>query len=330
MAAKEFKALVVEEQDQAYARAVKTRTIDQLPAGTLLIRVAYSSLNYKDALSATGNKGVTKNYPHTPGIDAAGIVEHSDDPAFGTGDHVIVTGYDLGMNTDGGFGQYIRVPAQWALKPPQGLTLKQAMIFGTAGFTAGISVAKLGVHVPPDAGDVVVTGATGGVGSMSVALLAKQGYRVVAVTGKSTEHAFLKHLGAYRIVSREEFQNPDKRPLLQAQWAGGIDTVGGTMLENMIKSTGPLGVVTCCGNVASADINLTVYPFILRGITLIGIDSQHYPMADRLCLWQKLAGEWKPDVLDELCTEKILDELDACIDRMLAGQLKGRIVVNML
>lgn len=324
-----YRALIVEENNQAYVRSIKTKTTDQLPAGELLIQVAYSSLNYKDALSATGNKGVTKRYPHTPGIDAAGIIEHSDFPGFKKGDSVIVTGYDLGMNTDGGFGQYIRVPAAWAVKLPSGLTLKEAMIYGTAGFTAGISVAKLCERVSPDAGEIVVSGATGGVGSMSIAILAKLGYRVVAVTGKSSEHSFLKHLGAHRIVSRDALQESGSRPLLQPQWAGGIDTVGGTILENIIKATGPLGVVTCCGNAASADLNLTVYPFILRGVSLVGIDSQNYPMVSRIDLWNKLTNEWKPQMLEKLYAEKTLDELDDCIAQMLAGKSKGRIVVNL-
>lgn len=329
MPSKVFKAVVVEEKDQEYVRTVKSRTTDQLPGGELLIRVAYSSLNYKDALSAIGNKGVTQKYPHTPGIDAAGTIEHSDVPEFQKGDAVIVTSYDLGMNTDGGFGQYIRIPATWALKLPQGLTLKQAMIYGTAGITAGISVAKLCESVAPDSGEIVVSGATGGVGSMSIAILSKLGYRVVAVTGKPADHPFLRQLGAHRILSREGLQESGKRPLLQAQWAGGIDTVGGTILENIIKSTSPLGVVTCCGNVASADLNLTVYPFILRGVSLVGIDSQNYPMPSRTALWKKLANEWKPDMLEKLYAEITLEELDDCIAQMLAGKSKGRIVVNL-
>lgn len=268
MSGKNYKALVVEETDGGYVRSIQLRNIDDLPAGELLVRVTYSSLNYKDALSATGNKGVTKNYPHTPGIDAAGIVEKSQSPAFEPGDAVIVTGYDLGMNTAGGFGEYIRVPEAWAVKLPVGLSPREAMIFGTAGFTAGISVLKLSEHIRPDDGEILVSGATGGVGSMSVAILAKLGYRVVALTGKAEEQDFFDKLGAHRIMSRQVFQEQTGRPLLPVQWAGCIDTVGGTVLENLIKATGPLGIVTCCGNVASADLTLTVYPFILRGCRL--------------------------------------------------------------
>lgn len=329
MNAKLYKAFVVEEKGLTFYSAVKSRNIDQLPAGELLIRVAYSSLNYKDALSATGNKGVTKHYPHTPGIDAAGTIEQSDVAGFVKGDRVIVTGYGLGMDTDGGFGQYIRVPAAWAIKLPSGMTLKQAMIYGTAGFTAGISVSKLCERVSPDAGEIIVSGATGGVGSMSVAILARLGYRVVAVTGKSMDNSFLTQLGAHRIVPRQTFQEPVGRPLLPSQWAGGIDTVGGTILENIIKSTSCLGVVTCCGNVASAGLNLTVYPFILRGVSLVGIDSQNYPMPARIDLWEKLANEWKPEMFEKLYTEITLEELDECIAQMLAGKSKGRIVVNL-
>ncbi len=324
-----YKALVVEETEQGYVRSVKSRTVEELPAGELLVRVAYSSLNYKDALSCIGNKGVTKHYPHTPGIDAAGIVEHSGSSEFGEGDAVIVTGYDLGMNTAGGFGEYIRVPAAWALKLPTGLSMREAMIFGTAGFTAGISVSRLVERVRPDAGEVLVSGATGGVGSMSVAILYRLGYRVAAMTGKVEERVFLEGLGAGRILPRQSFQESTDRPLLQAQWAGGIDTVGGVILENLIKSIHPQGIVTCCGNVASADLHLTVYPFILRGVSLVGVDSQHCPMADRIRLWEKLADAWKPDMLSSMCTEIFLDDVDACVDRMLAGKLKGRLLVNM-
>jgi len=325
----QYKAFVVEEQNQEFVNFIHTLSTCNLPDGDVLIRVHYSSLNYKDVLSVTGNKGVTKNYPHTPGIDAAGIVEYSDNDQFNVGDKVIVTGFDLGMNTAGGFGQYIRVPAEWVVKLPDGLSLKESMIIGTAGFTAAISVLRLSELVKPEDGKIIVSGATGGVGSISLILLTKLGYQTVAITGKDSEHDFLINAGCKEIISRVEFQSQDKRPLLSARYAGAIDTVGGTVLENILKTLKPLGAVTTCGSVSSTLLNTTVFPFILRGNTLIGISAQNYPAGLRSGLWNKLANEWKPENLNELCTEIKLDELKNKIDLMINGQLTGRTIVNM-
>lgn len=325
-----FKALVVEAgEDKSYHGEIRQRALADLPDGEVLIRVNYSSLNYKDALSATGNKGVTRNYPHTPGIDAAGTVADSLTDAFKTGDPVLVTGYDLGMNTAGGFGQYVRVPAAWVVPLPRGLSLQESMIYGTAGFTAGMSVHFITEHVRPADGPVLVTGATGGVGSVSVAVLAKLGYTVAAVTGKSSEAAFLKRIGAERIIDRAEAADTSGRPLLKGQWAGVVDTVGGEILATAIKSTHPWGTVTCCGNVASPNLPLTVFPFILRGIRLIGVDSQNCPMDIRLKVWENLAGVWRSDNLHDLGREITLDGLSENIDLILKGQQKGRVVVNL-
>jgi acrylyl-CoA reductase (NADPH) len=330
MTAESFKALVVEAGEaKTYVRQIKTRTIDDLPDGDVLIRVNYSSLNYKDALSAIGNKGVTRSYPHTPGIDAAGTVADSRVDAFVPGDRVLVTGYDLGMNTSGGFGQYVRVPAEWVVPLPGGLSLKESMIIGTAGFTAGMGILFLTERVKPADGPILVTGATGGVGSVSVAVLAQLGYTVAAVTGKTAEAAFLNGLGASQIVARAEAADTSGRPLLKAQWAGVLDTVGGEILATAIKSTHPWGTVTCCGNVASPDLPLTVFPFILRGVRLIGIDSQNCPMDVRLTVWKHLAGDWKVDGLSDLSTEIGLDGLNENIDLILKGLQKGRVVVNL-
>ncbi|MFO7713737.1 YhdH/YhfP family quinone oxidoreductase [Desulfosarcina sp.] len=330
MTSESFDALVVEAgEDKTYVRQIKKRVVADLPDGDVLIRVKYSSLNYKDALSAVGNKGVTRNYPHTPGIDAAGTVADSRVEAFKAGDKVLVTGYDLGMNTSGGFGQYVRVPAGWVVPLPQGLSLKESMIYGTAGFTAGMGILFLTERVKPEAGPVLVTGATGGVGSVSVAVLAKLGYTVAAVTGKTTETAFLNGLGASQIVDRADAADASGRPLLKAQWAGVVDTVGGEILATAIKSTYPWGTVTCCGNVASPDLPLTVFPFILRGVRLIGIDSQNCPMDVRLKIWENLAGGWKIDRLTGLAKEIALDGLGENIDLILKGQQKGRVVVNL-
>lgn len=329
MEQKEFKALVVEEQNGSFVRNIKSRFINDLPEGDLLIKVHYSSLNYKDALSANGNKGVTKNYPHTPGIDAVGTIISSESDKFKINDKVIVTSYDLGMNTNGGFGQYIRVPSDWAVRLPENLTMKESMIFGTAGLTAGISVLKLSETVKPNDGKIIVSGATGGVGSMSISILHKLGYNITAITGKETEVDYLLNIGANEIIIRKDFEALENRPLLSASFVGGIDTVGGTILENIIKSIQPMGIVTCCGNVASPKLNLTVFPFILRGITLTGIASQDYPMSLREKVWNKLANEWKPDQLSETAVEINLKELNDKIDLILKGKLKGRTVLNL-
>jgi len=321
--------IVEETQDNQFLRTVKERAISNLPDGDILVRVSFSSLNYKDALSATGNRGVTRKYPHTPGIDAAGTVVESRNKAFKTGDAVIVTSYDLGMNTSGGFGQYIRIPADWVVPLPEGLTLKESMRYGTAGFTAGLSVFSLTHTVKPEDGEVLVTGATGGVGSIATAILNKLGYHVVAVSGKPDAAAFLSRLGAKRVVTREDVSDESRRPLLKGIWAGVVDTVGGNILATAIKSTQPWGAVTTCGMVASPDLPLTVFPFILRGIKLLGIDSQNCPMEHRQKIWKKLATNWKIDQLQSICQEVSLKELNSMIDTILKGGIKGRTVVNL-
>jgi acrylyl-CoA reductase (NADPH) len=327
--AKEFKAFVVEEKDGKYIRSVKTRNTNDLPAGEVLIRVQYSSLNYKDALSTTGAKGITPKYPHTPGIDAAGVVEECSSDKFNIGDKVVVTGYDFGMGTDGGFGQYVRVSDEWPVLLPEGLSLKESMMIGTAGLTAGMSILKLTEQVKPADGTIAVSGATGGVGSLSVAILAKLGYTVAAISGKKQEEDYLRKLGAKEIISRDQFGVKEARPFLKSRFAGGIDAVGGVILDNMIKSTQALGVVTCCGNAASPVLDLTVFPFILKGVSLIGIDSQKCPKNIRNTVWAKLAKEWKPNNLEQVCVEKSMDELSASVDEMMTGKLKGRVIVNL-
>ncbi len=324
-----YKALIVEEPEKnKFIRQIKTANIQDLPKGDVLIRVLYSSLNYKDALSATGNRGVTRQYPHTPGIDAAGIVEESLVDTIQKGEKVIVTSYDLGMNTSGGFGQYIRVPGEWVVKLPQGLDLKQSMILGTAGFTAGMSIFKLIQTIRPEHGDILVTGATGGVGSLACGILSHLGYSVTAVSGK-TDTTLLKNLGVKHSINRKDFLKNTESPILKPQWAGVIDTAGGNILATAIKSTKQDGIVTCCGNVASPDLPTTVFPFILRGISLLGIDSQHCPMDFRSIVWEKLASEWKFDYLDSIYEEIVLDQLNDKIQLILKGKLKGRTLVNL-
>lgn len=329
--AKNFRALIASETaDGRVARDIRERSTADLPAGEVLIRVHYSSLNYKDALSATGHRGITRKYPHTPGIDAAGVVEESTSPAFRPGDEVVVTGYDLGMNTSGGYGQYIRVPADWVVPLPKGLTLRESMIYGTAGFTAALSVYHLQrEQVTPEKGEIVVTGATGGVGSIAVALLARAGYRVVAATGKAQEQEFLTKLGAAQVITRAEVDDKSEKPLLPTRWAGAVDTVGGNVLSTILRSIKLHGVATCCGMVASTELHTSVYPFILRGVILIGIDSAATETELRRTIWSKLAGEWKLPVLDQLVHEVTLDQLNGEIDRILKGEQTGRAIVNL-
>jgi putative YhdH/YhfP family quinone oxidoreductase len=326
---RQFKAMVVEEiEDKKYMRKITDRSIDDLPKGEVLVKVGYSSLNYKDALSASGNRGVTRKYPHTPGIDAAGVVTESAVSDFVPGDKVIVTSYDLGMNTPGGFGQYIRVPADWVVSLPENMTLKESMAYGTAGFTAALSVLALkNHHVIPGQGDILVTGASGGVGSIAISILTRLGYTVVAVSGKEKERQFLHDLGVVEILTRKAATDLSGRPLLRERWAGVLDTVGGDILATAIKSTKMGGTVTCCGNVASHELNTTVFPFILRGVCLVGINSQNCPMDIRRQIWLNLADSWKVNV-DRLMTETTLDDLDENIEKMLRGKLKGRVVLH--
>lgn len=325
-----YRALVVRETaTNRFGRAVETLSLADLPDHDVLVRVAYSSLNYKDALSATGHKGVTRRYPHTPGIDAAGAVAASADDRFQPGDEVLVTGFDLGMNTPGGFGQYVRVPGDWLVRRPAGFSAREAMILGTAGLTAGMAVNRLSAAVDTEQGDVLVTGATGGVGSVAVALLSRLGYRVVAVSGKAEAAEHLEPLGAPEVLSREDLLASEDRPLLGQRWAGVVDTVGGRPLAAAIKGTRRRGVVVACGNAASSDLPLNVFPFILRGVTLTGIDSATSPLAWRESIWRKLAGDWRLEILETIHREVDLDELEPVIEDILAGHIKGRVLVRI-
>ena len=325
-----FKAVVVREEGGTFTRAVEDRHVADLPDGDLLVRVHYSALNYKDALSATGNRGVTRQFPHTPGIDAVGEVVSSGSTDYESGDQVTVTDYDLGMNTAGGWGGLIRVPTEWAVPLPSGLSSKESMALGTAGLTAALSVREItqsGVTV--DQGEVLVTGATGGVGSLAVAILAKAGFEVVAATGKAEAHAFLIDAGASRVIGRDEIDPDPGRPMHMGQWAAVVDTVGGEVLAGALKSVLPRGVVTCCGLVASAKLETTVYPFIVRGVRLIGIDCAECPIAIRREIWELLAGSWKIEGIAEKAREIGLEELDGEIERMLGGGSVGRVVVKV-
>ncbi|MRT94038.1 YhdH/YhfP family quinone oxidoreductase [Ancylomarina sp. 16SWW S1-10-2] len=328
---KTFKSLRVHEEDGKYIRRIEERQLLDLPEGDVLIRVKYSSLNFKDALSCVGNKGVTKNYPHTPGIDAVGVVEYSASGNYKVGDEVIVTSYDLGMNTDGGFSEYIRVPEAWVVALPAGLTYKQAMIYGTAGFTAALSVFRLlAAGQTPEMGPVVVSGAVGGVGSVAISILASLGFDVVAATFDSeVDETKLLEMGAKCRITSEITDDKSGRPLLKPLWAGAIDVIGGNTLHTLLKACKPMGNVTCCGNVGSGDLAMTVYPFILNGISLIGVDSQKCPMELRQKVWNKLAKDWNVYNNKEQVIETTLEELDPYIDLMLAKKSRGRVIVKI-
>ncbi len=326
-----FKALqACEKTDGGFETRVVQRDVQDLPAGEVLIRVSYSSLNYKDALSASGNRGVTRQYPHTPGIDAAGTVAESSVAEFTAGDEVIVTGYDLGMNTAGGFGQYIRVPAAWVIKRPAGLSLREAMALGTAGLTAALCVDKLEqAGLEPGDAPVLVTGATGGVGSIAVALLSRLGYNVAAVTGKADQAQFLTRLGATQIVERSALQAGTEKALLKEQWAGAVDTVGGDILFNVVKSLQRGASVSCCGLTAGTHFQASVLPFILRGVNLLGVDSVEIPLVVKASMWDKLSVQWKLPNLDDLVEEVSLEQLPGAIERILAGRHAGRMLVRL-
>ncbi len=306
------------------------RQIADLPAGDVLIKLAFSSLNYKDALSASGNRGVTRCYPHVPGIDAAGTVVHSTDARCKPGDAVIVTGHDLGMNTPGGFAEYIRVPVDWVVPLPEEMTLQQSMALGTAGLTAALCVDKLLLNgLTAEQGEVLVIGATGGVGSIAVALLGKLGFAVTACTGKPQESDFLHAIGAAQVVSREEVMFGGARPLLKPRWAGAIDVAGGELLSAIIRSLSYSGSVACCGLVSSAEFSASTYPFILRNVNLLGIDSVSIGHGKRCDIWRRLACEWQVPHLEKIANLIKFNELEHQLKAILQGEAKGRRILDV-
>ncbi|MEZ6054422.1 MAG: YhdH/YhfP family quinone oxidoreductase [Planctomycetaceae bacterium] len=310
--------------------SVESRPLHELPPGDVLIRVQASSLNYKDALASQGNPGIVCSFPHVPGIDSAGTVVASESDRFKPGDAVICTGYEQGAGRWGGWAEFVRLPAEWIVPLPHGLTLDETMIVGTAGFTAAQSVLSLVEHgIKPESGPVVVTGATGGVGVISVMLLAKLGYQVTAVSGKPDQHDWLRSLGASDVIGREEVNDDSDRPLLKSRWAGAVDTVGGNTLATLIRSLNHRGCVTACGLVGGTDLPLTVFPFILRGAKLDGIDSAQCPYDRRLQIWNLLSGDWKLDNLQDLVTEISLDEAKQTVDQMMHGKTHGRHIMRL-
>lgn len=331
MSSADFNCFLVEKDAAGKVqRGVARRTTDDLPKGDVLVRVEFSSLNYKDALAAQGHPGVVRKLPHVPGIDAAGTVVESSDARIKPGEAVVITGYELGAGQWGGWSELVRVPADWIVPLPKGLSLQETMILGTAGFTAAQCVQAIVLNgVTPDMGEVIVTGSTGGVGCLAIKLLAKLGYNTVAVTGKSKEAWRLYEWGAGRVLSREEANSTSDKPLLSAFWAGAVDTVGGQTLATIIRETKPYGVVAACGLVGGTELNLTVHPFILRGVTLAGIGSALLPNDRRLEIWRKLGHEWRLTGLDSLTTTIGLGELEQHIQRILKGEIIGRTLVDL-
>ena len=326
-----YKAFEVrEETEKKFVGAIVEKSALELVEGSVSIEVHYSSVNYKDALSASGSKAVTREYPHVPGIDAAGTVLASTDSNFAVGDEVVVTGYDLGMNTAGGFGQQVTVPGGWVTKLPVGLSLRDSMVLGTAGLTAGLCVNKLLLNgITPEAGKVLVTGATGGVGIIACALLVKLGFEVVASTGKLAETAKLTALGVSEVISREAFSEENPRPMLKESYAAAVDVAGGTTLVNVIKSLSYGGSVAACGLVDSPALSATVLPFILRGVNLLGVDSVELPLAQKQQIWNQFANEWALTDIDSLAETIVLAELPAVLAKVLAGGAIGRYVLDL-
>ena len=321
-----YKALETSEIDKLFESSIIEKDISSLPDHDTLIKVQFSSLNYKDALSASGNKGVTRNYPHTPGIDAAGIIIETTGKKFKQGDEVIVTGYDMGMNTCGGFGEYIKVPQEWIVKKPENLSLSESMAFGTAGLTAGLCLRKLLIHgLKPEDGEVFVSGVTGGVGIISLMLFKKLGFEVTAITGKLNQESLLKDLGAKKVIDRNELDLDLISPLQKPIYSGGIDAVGGKILSNLICMTSQRAAIACCGMVGGLSLETSIFPFILRGLSLFGIDSAESLIETKEEVWENFASSWKLEMIDNNIKNISLDELPSEIDKILKGEQIGRV-----
>lgn len=328
--AENFKALVVNNEEQ-FTVDVKELSLNDLPEGDVLLKVEYSSINYKDSLAAIPDGNIVKSYPFVPGIDLAGTVISSENPQFKEGDKVIATSYEIGVSHFGGYSEYARIPSEWLVPLPEGLSLKEAMVIGTAGFTAALSVQRLEENnVTPEKGKVLVTGSTGGVGSFAVSILSKLGYEVEASTGKESEHEFLKSLGATSIVPREEVYDGKVRALGKQKWAAAVDPVGGEPLASLLSQIHYGGSVAVSGLTAGTKLPSTVFPFILRGVNLLGIDSVYCPMDIRLKVWNRLAADFKPDNLEQLIQQEItLEQLPEALPTLLKGQAKGRTIVKL-
>ncbi|RHW37524.1 acryloyl-CoA reductase [Lysinibacillus yapensis] len=325
-----FKALVVDKQDD-FTVKLDHLTLKDLPDGEVLVKVIYSGVNYKDSLATIPDGNIVKTYPMVPGIDLAGIVVASEDPRFKEGDEIIATSYEIGVSHFGGYSEYARIPAEWIVPLPKGLSLKEAMIIGTAGFTAALSVQKLEEnHVSREKGKVLVTGSTGGVGSFAVSILSTLGYQVEASTGKESEQEYLKKLGASSIVSREEVYDGKIRALGKQKWAAAVDPVGGEQLASLLSQIQYGGSVAVSGLTGGTNLPTSVFPFILRGANLLGIDSVFCPMDTRLKVWERLATDFKPANLEEFIQQEVtLEQLPEVLPILLKGQARGRILVKL-
>ncbi|ADG91779.1 quinone oxidoreductase, YhdH/YhfP family [Arcobacter nitrofigilis DSM 7299] len=324
-----MKAYIVEKlEDKKFQSGLKDIDIPTIGENEVLIKATYSSLNYKDALSSVGNPGVTRNFPHVTGIDVAGVVEKSNSDKFSVGEKVLVTGYDLGMNTDGGHQEFVKVPDSWVVKIPDTITDREIMTYGTAGLTAALSVNEL-LNNGITEGNILVTGATGGVGSIAISILHKLGFNTTAISGKEDKIPFLKDLGASEVILRSEFDVENKRPMGSEKFDGVIDTVGGNILAEALKIVRYDGVVTCCGLTSSFELNTNVFPFILRGVRLIGIDSVECKIEKKIAAWEKIASEFKIENLEQLTNEISLDNIKDAYDALLKGKASGRFLVKI-
>ena len=326
-----MKAFLVEKiGDKEFTADVKEVAIPKCGENEIVIKVTYSSLNYKDALSSVGNPGVTRNFPHITGIDVAGTVYESTSSIFKVGERVLVTGYDMGMNTNGGHAEFVKIPADWVARIPDAITDKEIMTFGTAGLTAALSVNELMDNgVRPESGSILVTGATGGVGSIAVSILSKIGFTVVAISGKEEKTDYLKRIGASEVILRDTFNEEAKKPMMGEKYAGVVDTVGGEVLANALKYIKYDGVATCCGLTSSHELNTNVFPFILRGVRLIGIDSVECKLEKKQAAWEKIASKWKISTLNSITNEITLNEVKDAYSLLLAGKAVGRYVVRI-
>jgi len=324
-----FSALRIFNDGGTVAGRVAELTLEELSPGEVVFRNSYASVNYKDALAATGAGKIIRSFPRVGGIDAAGVVESSFDPRFHAGEEVICTSYELGVSHDGGYAQYCRVPADWVVPLPAGLTLFEAAALGVAGYTAGLAIELLELNgMAPKSGKVLVNGATGGVATLAIDMLAKLGYHVVAVTGKDGEHGFLKELGAAEVLSRHTLEMVN-RPLEKATWAAAFDSVGGEQLAWLTRTMQPEGLIASFGNAGGIEFRTTVLPFILRGVRLIGVNSGETPMPLRRKIWGRLATDLKPRHLARIAHEIKLGELPGYFEKMLKGEIRGRAVVKL-
>ncbi|KIL43470.1 quinone oxidoreductase [Jeotgalibacillus alimentarius] len=327
-----FKAVMVDLKDDQVEAKVTDVTEGQLPEGEVLIKVAYSSVNFKDGLAGLKDGKIVQSYPFIPGIDLSGTVESSEDSRFQKGDQVIATSYEIGVTHFGGYSEYARIPGDWVVPLPDGLSLREAMIFGTAGFTAALSVHRLEKEdVTPESGEVLVTGATGGVGSMAVAMLAAKGYEVTGSTGKSSEHDYLKSLGAGKVISRDEVYDGGKiRPLNKGVWAGAVDPVGGDSLASVLSKMKQNGAVAVSGLTGGTKVPATVHPFILRGVSLLGVDSGYCAMPLREQIWKRLGSDLKPAMLEELVDrEVVLEDVPQAMADIIESKIRGHVLVKV-